>query len=191
MPPPKQKYFFNKIKPIETVTFQMKTSLWIVFINLVNENLELARNEKYLEIRQRRIISVVVFAAACIESFINEYAQEHLSNEWESIDRLSLSDKWLVVIKLLNKKELSRKAELFKDIVWLKNFRNYLIHYKARFESLKKDQSTTNINQRLIIENAEKTFNIIKKSIKTFFELTELDPPDAVYGWKIIEDKSK
>ena len=191
MPPPKQKYFFNKIKPIETVTFQMKTSLWIVFINLVNENLELARNEKYLEIRQRRIISVVVFAAACIESFINEYAQEHLSNEWESIDRLSLSDKWLVVIKLLNKKELSRKAELFKDIVWLKNFRNYLIHYKARFESLKKDQSITNINQRLIIENAEKTFNIIKKSIKTFFELTELDPPDAVYGWKIIEDKSK
>jgi len=191
MPPPKQKYFFNKIKPIETVTFQMKTSLWIVFINLVNENLELARNEKYLEIRRRRIISVVVFAAACIESFINEYAQEHLSNEWESIDRLSLSDKWLVVIKLLNKKELSRKAELFKDIVWLKNFRNYLIHYKARFESLKKDQSTTNINQRLIIENAEKTFNIIKKRIKTFFELTELDPPDAVYGWKIIEDKSK
>lgn len=104
------KRFMDKIKLVESFSMTMKTSMWIHYIILANENAVSATNEKILEVRRRRVISSIVFSASCLESFINEYAYEKLWNEWESIERLSLSDKWLVVIKLINNKHLQRSS---------------------------------------------------------------------------------
>lgn len=186
----KNKIFDEKISIIDMpITMHMRTSLWIAYINLAFENLDLAIKEKALEIRRRRIISTVVFVGACLETFINEYGIENISEEWESIERLPLSDKWLIVIKLIGKGKLSRNSSMFKDILWVKNFRNNIMHYKPKFEKLNKGQSTTNINSLLVMENAQKSCGILKNSIKTFFDLTKLPVPDAVYGWKIILPK--
>lgn len=65
------------------------------------------------------------------------------------------------------------------------------MHFKARFEKLNKGQTTTSINLKLTTENAYKAFEILKESIKIFYELTNIPVPGAVYAWKIIKEIKK
>jgi len=166
---------------------RMKTSLWVSYLSLSKNNLQQAKKEEISWKRRKSIIATIVFSTACLECFINEMAIENLTNEWKSIERLSLPDKWLITIKLISKnKTFLRDSDIYKNLNWLREKRNTLIHYKAKWEELSEKKRSTYIDEILSLKNAERAFEIIKNSIKKFYKLAKLKPTNGVYSLGII-----
>lgn len=177
----------DKITIKDSLSIQMKTSLWITYINLSFQFLNDLKAEKILEKRRRLTVATIIFSATCLDSFVNEIIGEYLVEEEDLVVKLPLHDKWRLVIMLISNSKIKKGDAVIGQINWLRKLRNDLVHYKAEFETLKDGQNTTSVNRKLTEKNAEKSFKVIKKSIAFFYETTKLDVPDSVYGWKIIK----
>jgi len=135
-------------------------------------------------IEQMSIVSVV-FSAMTAESFINDYAIEHLSKSYleKYLDKMDLSAKWIVIPKLVTGKSInpgSRPMELLKDLVAL---RNRLVHDKTRSKPINQITDSDFVS----IDDAQKALETVQKVIVA---LSQID--DAVeVGWLGLKAAAK
>jgi hypothetical protein len=113
---------------------------------------------------------VIIFCAAALKAYINDYAINRLSKGYleNHLDKLDLASKCIVISQLITSKQLDKSAKWFSDLSWLIALRNKLVHYKTRV--------------RKIDEIAETDFlweTDAKKALKTFkncvFALKKID----------------
>lgn len=87
---------------------------------------------------QRRAIAAIVILVQALEAFINVQASKRLSSAIaESVDRLSVISKWLVVTKTVSGTEWDKGRQPFQDFESLVRTRNALVHYKPKFTEVK------------------------------------------------------
>ncbi|GAI76964.1 unnamed protein product [marine sediment metagenome] len=95
--------------------------------------------QKWLDLhlkQQKCGTTVIVFAAICLEAFINDYASMNLSKSlFEKIERLELRNKWVIVPKLVTGKEFDTGSKAFQLLEQLTRSRNKLVHPKPKLAS--------------------------------------------------------
>lgn len=85
---------------------------------------------------QDRSMTVIVLLAQALEAFINVVAHARLSPAlWQSVERMELKPKLLVVTRLVTGQEWNKGEQPFQDFSRLIRLRNDLVHYKPRFEA--------------------------------------------------------
>jgi hypothetical protein len=82
--------------------------------------------------RQHSAAIVIVFAAMCLEAFINDYAVSGLSKSYvdKYLDKLDLATKWAIIPRLVTGKDLRRDSRAFKLLQRLVTSRHNLVHAK-------------------------------------------------------------
>jgi hypothetical protein len=78
-------------------------------------------------------IRVIVFAAMCVEAAIYDYAAWHLTDKYvqDRLDKLDVLSKWMVIPRLVTKRELSRSGQSYEKLKKLIQLRNELVHWKS------------------------------------------------------------
>ena len=76
----------------------------------------------------------VVFSAFTIESFLNNYGDTRLDDNfyYENLDKLPIRNKWIVLLKLINGKEVVKGKEPFQSIHRLFHKRDEIVHDKPK-----------------------------------------------------------
>jgi len=76
----------------------------------------------------------VVYAAMCLEAFINDYCVTKRSGNYfkKHVDKLSPVSKWVVVPKLVTGKEIPSTSQAIEYIRELYNQRNAFVHPKSK-----------------------------------------------------------
>lgn len=87
--------------------------------------------------RRRLLYGATLFLAFALESFINEIGIEFCPNEFESLDKISTSDKWLIIPRLISKPLFFRDREPFQSIFLIFKYRNFFAHFKPEFKDEK------------------------------------------------------
>jgi hypothetical protein len=77
---------------------------------------------------------VIVFAALCLEAYINDYAINRFSRKYfeKHLDKLDLLSKWIVIPRIVTGKQLNPDSEAVQDLQWLVTLRNRLAHFKSK-----------------------------------------------------------
>lgn len=77
------------------------------------------------------LVMTHVLSAMCLEAYINAVASEHLSGRlFDAFDRLSQSDKWLLLPHVLSSQSFDPGSEPFQGFQLLLRRRNRLVHAK-------------------------------------------------------------
>lgn len=149
----------------------------------------------------------ILMCALCLETYVNSLGirgmaelpdwpadpQKNLFNRmmrfmWRGIEqkRLNLVDKWQEIPPLVSKsnKGFDNKS-ILKGLIWLKNTRNRIVHYKAvpkpitqQTPELESGAPIPHIYEDLSYKNAEKAINIVKATITGFHrDLDSTEPP--------------
>lgn len=85
----------------------------------------------YGELRRHSIINCMVFSALALEALINSVAKDHLpSFERESLDRLDIAAKWVIIPRLAFGRGIDPGSDLIKRIKNVQKNRNFLVHAK-------------------------------------------------------------
>lgn len=95
----------------------------------------------FKQMEQSSTISII-FSALTVESFINYYGILKLTRSYfeKHLDKLSVENKWVIVPRLVNNKEISsgsHSMELLNDLI---KARNKLVHFKYKHQSSEKFQ---------------------------------------------------
>ena|SRR2546425_421944 len=83
-------------------------------------------------------IVAVVFSALTLEAFINHYASERLSKSYfeNYLGKLDLVSKWIIVPRLVHRKQLATGSHAMNSLRWLVTLRNSLVHYKSKVKRI-------------------------------------------------------
>lgn len=78
-------------------------------------------------------ITCIVFLAMAVESFIYDYASEHLGDTFVKnyIEKLDVKSKWVIIPKLVTGKDLPRDKKGFELLNKLISLRNRFVHSKS------------------------------------------------------------
>ena len=120
-------------------------------------------------------------AALCCEAMINSIGDRYfylprggtgLEKEiqrmrrlnWEIIERRTgFDEKWEIVYPVVNPEMEDLDEEILKEVKWLYNLRNMLVHYKAKPKPLNKlPNGQLPIRRHLTVENAEKAVRLVR-----------------------------
>jgi hypothetical protein len=113
--------------------------------------------------QQKSGTTVIVFAAICLEAFINDYASMNLSKQlFEKIEMLKPCNKWVIVPKLVTGKEFDTGSKAFELLRKLIKNRNELVHPKPKIiYELEKE----NEKKQLIVKEAYKTMSAVIREL--------------------------
>lgn len=146
--------------------------------NSAKDDSELIR--KLDEIYQERA-SAIILGQACLEAFINDKGFEHFPKLWKLIEeKLSLINKWKLFLILKGKSDVYDSGrEPYQSLKSLINKRNYLIHFKPKYEKVirKGKKATTNLEKTLEKKFVSNLPNRIKQLIKELCKATNLKVP--------------
>lgn len=80
----------------------------------------------------------VVFSSLALEAFINDYAGERLTKSYfeNYLDKLDLVSKWIVVPRLIHRKQLATGGRGMNLLRHLTALRNKLVHYKSKVKTV-------------------------------------------------------
>lgn len=98
---------------------------------------ELAQDErisvlKLDEIYQERA-NAIVLGAACLEAFINHHGYDTFSKSWESVEKLSLVDKWQKYLALSGKGvTFNSGKQPYQSLSKINKSRNFIMHSKGK-----------------------------------------------------------
>jgi hypothetical protein len=114
---------------------------------------------------------VIIFAALTLEAFINHYGISRLSKNYflNYLDKLDVLSKWMVLPKLITRKQLDPGTSAMQDLSWLIAVRNKLVHYKSRM--IKIDDLRE--SDFLWETDAQRAINTVKRLIP---RLKKIDP---------------
>lgn len=114
---------------------------------------------------------VIIFAALTLEAFINHYGINRLSKNYflTYLDKLDVLSKWMVLPKLITRKQLDPGTSAMQDLSWLIAVRNKLVHYKSR--TIKIDDLKE--SDFLWETDAQRAINTVKRLIPS---LEKIDP---------------
>jgi hypothetical protein len=116
----------------------------------------------------------VVFSAMAIEAFINEYGISQSSKKFfkNHLDNLHLISKLIIIPKLANKRLLDTNGQLYEDVVWLINLRNYLVHFRKSERNIEDiDYSDPMAQNDFILEqHSERAVKTMEALISFFHE---------------------
>lgn len=126
-------------------------------------------------------LGAVVMAALCCEAMINSIGiryfyfprgRTELEKEiqrmkrlsWEIIERRTgFAEKWEVIYPVVNPEMEELDEETLREVRWLYNLRNMLVHYKAKPKPLDKlPNGQLPIWRNLTAENAEKAVRLVR-----------------------------
>jgi len=118
----------------------------------------------------------VVFSVMAIEAFINEYGISQFSKNFfkRHLDNLNLISKVVLVPKLANKRQLDTDGQLYEDIVWLINLRNYLVHFYKSERNIEDIDYSDSMSQNdfILEQHSERAFKTMEALISYFNEGT-------------------
>jgi hypothetical protein len=112
---------------------------------------------------------VVIFCAAALEAYINDYAINRLSKAYleRHLDKLDLASKWIVIPRIINGKQLDKGSKWFNDLSWLISLRNRLVHYKTKVCKIEEIAS----GDFLFEEDAGRALETVKQSVLALKEV--------------------
>jgi hypothetical protein len=133
--------------------------------------------------RQHSAAIVIVFAAMCLEAFINDYAVSGLSKSYvdKYLDKLDLATKWAIIPRLVTGKDLRRDSRAFKLLQRLVTSRHNLVH--AKLSAL--PEGTERLVEYLQARYAEAAVEVREayQAINALFtELGKIDPREPRLG---------
>lgn len=130
----------------------------------------------------------VVCAFTSLESYINGYGAERLNPEvWRECRRLPPATKWMLVPQLATGQTFNKGGEPFQSLIWLRNLRNYVLHFREGTYTL-----TTHVNaahpdyfsfepySKLNDESAERACDTVIAMISGLHALDGSEPPSWV-----------
>ncbi len=134
---------------------------------------------------QMKYSSIAIVASfLCLESYINGYGATRLDpGLWKACARMPIDTKWLVVPKLATGKTFWRGHEPFQSLLWLRNLRNYTVHYVEKTLKMEFDTSAAHPPTEVLepykkfsANNAAKACDIVRSMIAALhqFDNTEL-----------------
>ena len=119
----------------------------------------------------------VVFSVMGIEAFINELGIMQFSNKFfkNHLDNLKLISKLVLIPKLLNKHQIDTDGQLYEDLVWLINLRNYLVHFRKSERNLEDIDYSEPMSQNDFImeQHSERAVNTMVALISYFNDDTD------------------
>ena len=120
---------YNKYK---TVCKKEKELLSGPNLFLLGKDLDEMLSEYYNQEESHRM-AFIVFQAMAIEAFLNEYIYVRVGKLYfNSMDKLSPTDKLLVACKLITGKDFPRNSRAFELLKKTVKYRNRLVHYKVK-----------------------------------------------------------
>lgn len=138
---------------------------------------------------QMKYSSIAIVASfLCLESYINGYGSTRLdSSLWRACDHMPIDAKWLVIPKLATAMTFSRGHEPFQSFIWLRNLRNYAVHFVEQTFKMEFDTSAarppTEIlepYQKFSGDNAAKACDVVRSMIVSLHEFDNSKPPDWI-----------
>jgi len=167
----------------EIKIFMTRHLEWVMY-ELAQEHCKKARQARSEGNRSKELmhsLGAVVMAALCCEAMINSIGNRffylprggtELEKEiqrmrrlnWEIIERRTgFDEKWEIVYSVVNPEMEDLDEEILKEIKWLYNLRNMLVHYKAKPKPLEKlPNRQPPIRGHLTAENAEKAVRLVR-----------------------------
>jgi hypothetical protein len=144
----------------------------------------------------------LVFAALAVEGYIYDYAARKLTDNFveSHLDKLDVVSKWVVIPKLVTRKDFPKDKQAFSLLKQLVQNRNYLAHnksvklMKADVEpNLTVNGTSENLTEMLYSDSAKRMLKFgdsildkAKDAIKTLDELAivmeSLDPDEITSG---------
>jgi len=112
----------------------------------------------------------VVFSALALEAFINHYAGEKLSKSYfeNHLDKLDLVSKWIVIPRLIHRRQIETGSHGINSLKWLARRRNQLVHYKTKVKTISELEERDWVN----LEEARKSCDAVPALMR---ELKKLD----------------
>jgi len=115
--------------------------------------------------QQKSGTTVIVFAAICLEAFINDYASMKLSKQlFEKIEMLGFCNKWVIVPKLVTGKEFNTSSKAFELLRQLIKNRNELVHPKPKLKTID-ELEKENEKKQLIVKEAYETISAVIREL--------------------------
>jgi hypothetical protein len=133
-----------------------------------------------LQMQRQAIVAIVILVQA-LEAFINVQASKRLSSAiTESVDRLSVVSKWLVVTKTVTGTEWDKGQPPFQDFQSLVKTRNDLVHYKPKFTEVTHPDIDAYFHTEFTGTLARRYFDATCEMIKGFYSKAGEQVPDDV-----------
>jgi hypothetical protein len=135
---------------------------------------------------QMKYSSIAIVASfLCLESYINGYGATRLDPAlWKACDRMPIDAKWLVIPKLATGLTFSRGHEPLQSFIWLRNLRNYAVHFvektfKMGFDTSAAHPPTQVLEpyQKFSAANAAKACDVVRSMIVSLHDFDNSKPP--------------
>jgi hypothetical protein len=130
-------------------------------------------------------LTVIVFSAMALESYIYDYAARHLTDAYvrDHLDKLDTLSKWMIVPVLITGKEIPNRQSWRDPLKKLIKARNSVIHHKSSelpvtFLDMKKHLEKQQINSADLLsvaKQATQLLNILADKI------IEIDPQESAW----------
>lgn len=129
-------------------------------------------------------MACIVFQAMAIEAFLNEYIYIRVGKSYfNSMDKLSPSDKLIVACKLITDKDFPKDCHAFELLKKTIKYRNSLVHYKVREVDIEKFLDSTDDISEQEMDDISMTYD------KLVEKLNSLDDDfDSKYLIQIPDD---
>jgi hypothetical protein len=155
------------------------------------------------------------FGVMCLEAFIYDYAAHNFTDTFSKkyLDKLDLLSKWIIIPRLVLKKEFPTDSKAFQDLNALIKERNSLVHSKSKpffdFEKLsecldkfrkgqaeKKESDFLNawrkeVNKQIGNPKAKYELPPFKSVVEIFREIRKLEGDDVSTQWWQLEEVEK
>jgi Endodeoxyribonuclease RusA len=122
-----------------------------------------------LKMQDQTMITIAILVQA-LEAFINIQAKERLSGAlWDSVERLEIRKKWMVVTRLLTGTEWERSKQPYQIFEQLVTLRNALVHYKPTYGETAKIMARSDFEDQFTGTLARRYFDAVYNMIAEFF----------------------
>ncbi len=145
---------------------------------------ELAQEEgssimKLDEVYQERA-NAIVLGAACLEAFINHLGYDTFAKYWDSVEKLSLTDKWKIYLALAGKGDkFNSGKEPYQSLSKLRKSRDLIMHSKSLFQKVTQNKNKTFTHTEIDMPRkfVHELPSRIEDLIRELCEATELSIP--------------
>ncbi|MDA3877708.1 MAG: hypothetical protein PF483_11550 [Halothiobacillus sp.] len=95
-------------------------------------------------------VKTILFAALCVESSINDYAAWQLGDKYfeKHLSNMDVISKWVVIPKLVCRKEIDKSASAYACLSDLIKSRNELVHNKSKHLDISDPELPKKLDER-------------------------------------------
>jgi hypothetical protein len=130
---------------------------------------------------QDQTMIAIVNLVRALEAFINIQAKERLSSAlWDSVERLEIRKKWMVVTRLLSGTEWERGRQPYQLFEQLVTLRNVLAHYKPTYGETAEIMPRSDFEGQLTGALARRYFDTAYNMMAEFFSKVGEEVPVEV-----------